>query len=266
MIVDLIYDLYGPDGRSMGSDQASAPAKRNGCISEAWKAMARSEGCDERGAVGFEDGSPLGRSAASIPAVPDMPSTVSDLVRRWATTSDLKQTGPRPSGKREARFARGVYRWLPRGGKKRGPLVGKTRRGKATKIMAVSDRNGLPIAIGIASGERHEVTIVEETLDQAFVEELPPKLIGDKAYDSNELDERLMQEHNIEMIAPHRSTTKKKTQDGRALRRYKRRWHVERLFAWLQNFRRLNTRYERKATNFLGFLQLGCMIVLLRHL
>ncbi len=50
------------------------------------------------------------------------------------------------------------------------------------------------------------------------------------------------------------------------LRRYRRRWRVERLLAWLQNFRRLVTRYEYHATNFLGFVQLGCIVILLRHL
>ncbi len=45
-----------------------------------------------------------------------------------------------------------------------------------------------------------------------------------------------------------------------------RRWKIERLFAWLQNFRRLVVRYERYAENFLGMLQLGCCIILLRYL
>ncbi len=69
------------------------------------------------------------------------------------------------------------------------------------------------------------------------------------------------------MIAPHRKNRKKpKTQDGRKLRRYKRRWKIERLFAWLQNFRRLVVRYERQAENYLGFVHLGCIVILLRSL
>jgi transposase len=51
----------------------------------------------------------------------------------------------------------------------------------------------------------------------------------------------------------------------RPLRRYKRRWKIERLFAWLGNFRRLVARYERSALNFLGFVQLGCILILLRQ-
>jgi transposase len=130
----------------------------------------------------------------------------------------------------------------------------------------MADRAGLPIAVGIASGQRHEVKLVEDTLDACFLDELPPKLIGDRAYDANELDARLLEERNVELIAPHNPTRKNKTQDGRPLRRYKRRWMVERVFAWLQNFRRLVTRYERKAQNFLGLVRLGCVLILLRQL
>ena len=69
------------------------------------------------------------------------------------------------------------------------------------------------------------------------------------------------------MIAPHRRNRKKtKTQDSRKLRRYMKRWKVERLFAWLSNFRRLVVRYERRVENYLGFVQLGCVVILLRHL
>ena len=89
--------------------------------------------------------------------------------------------------------------------------------------------------------------------------------MGDRAYDSDLLDEAL-KEQGIEMIAPHRKNrTKRRTQDGRKLRRYKSRWKVERLFAWLQNFRRLVVRYEYKAENFLGMVQLGCIVILLRR-
>jgi transposase len=96
------------------------------------------------------------------------------------------------------------------------------------------------------------------------VDARPEHLIGDKAYDSDPLDARLA-EHGIELIAPHRANRKKpKTQDGRPLRRYKRRWKIERLFAWVQNFRRILVRHEYHAENYLGFVQLGCTIILLR--
>ena len=128
--------------------------------------------------------------------------------------------------------------------RKRGGDVGKTKRGKGTKLMTIADGFGLPLAVTTASASPHEVTLVEQTLESRFVEKRPERLIGDRAYDSDSLDTELGKE-GIEMIAPHRSNRRKpKTQDGRKLRRYRKRWKVERLFAWLGNFRRLVARYE----------------------
>ncbi len=143
--------------------------------------------------------------------------------------------------------------------------MGKTKRGKGSKLMAMADRTGLPLAVCAAAAAPHEVTLVAPTLDSRFVDELPQRLIGDRAYDADPLDEALL-ELGIEMIAPHRRNRKRpKTQDGRPLRRYKRRWKVERRFAWLGNFRRLVVRYERHALNYLGFVHLGCILILLRQ-
>jgi transposase len=91
------------------------------------------------------------------------------------------------------------------------------------------------------------------------------RLIGDNAYDSDGLD-RALAESGVEMIALHRANRKNRTQDGRALRRYRRQWKIERLFAWLQNYRRLTVRWERRLDNFLGMLHLACALILLRYL
>jgi transposase len=89
-------------------------------------------------------------------------------------------------------------------------------------------------------------------------------VIGDRAYDSDALDQELA-ERGIEMIAPHKSNrVKAQTQDGRALRRYKRRWKIERLWSWLFNFRRIATRFDFHVENYLGFVHLGCIKILLR--
>ena len=130
--------------------------------------------------------------------------------------------------------------------------------------MVISDRFGLPVAARIASGPRNEQKLVVETIDARFTKAFPRLLIGDKAYDSDQLDEQLRRE-GIEMIAPHRGTRKRKTQDGRRLRRYERRWIVERFFAWLQWRRRLLVRWEFYPRNFLGFVQLAAICILLRH-
>ena len=142
--------------------------------------------------------------------------------------------------------------------------MGKTKRGKGTKIMAITDAGGVVLSVSVQSASPHEVTLVETTLEERFVDDLPEKLIGDRAYDSDALDERLAQ-RGVEMIAPHKSNrVKPKTQDGRKLRRYKRRWKVERFFAWLYNYRRCTIRNTYKEQNFKAVVLLACMMIFLK--
>jgi transposase len=90
-------------------------------------------------------------------------------------------------------------------------------------------------------------------------------LIGDRAYDSDPLDEALRQD-GIAMIAPHRSNrSKPPTQGRRRLSSYMRRWLVERFFAWIQWQRRILVRWEYHTQNFLGFVQLACLVILFRQ-
>jgi transposase len=158
------------------------------------------------------------------------------------------------------------YRWQLCSGQKGGAGVGKTRRGKGSKIMALGDAHGLPLAIHTEAASPSEVTLAETTLNKCLVREKPWRLIADKAYDSDPLRKRLL-DQEVLLLAPHRRTRSKPPfNDGRWLRRYRKRWKIERLFAWLHNFRRLVVRWEYHAENFLAFLQLGCAIILLRYL
>src|SRR5918999_362178 len=101
-----------------------------------------------------------------------------------------------------------LHRWHLRRRKKGGRRVGKTKRGKGTKVMAMADRAGLPLAVHIEAASPHEVTLVETTLAERFVDARPEHLIGDKAYDRDPIDARLA-EQGIELIAPHRAKRKK---------------------------------------------------------
>ena len=131
--------------------------------------------------------------------------------------------------------------------------------------MAIVDSHGLPLAVHVASASPYEPHLVPATLDARFLRQLPRRLIGDRGYDSDPLDLTLRQRYGIEMIAPNRAR-RRPTHDRRPLRRYRRRWRIERLFAWLHNSRRLVTRWEYHVGNFLGLLQLACAQILLRHL
>ena len=170
----------------------------------------------------------------------------------------------RSRGQRDEAFIDGTY-VLAKGG---GACVGRSRGGTTTKLMAIADGFGLPASICIAEGNRHDVSLVDQSLDASFGEYLSPLLIGDKAFDSKPLAERLRRYRSVELVAPRRGgrrpTTRK--QDGRRLRRYRKRWKVERLFAWLKRYRRICVRWERKAANYLAFVHLGCIVIVLRHI
>jgi len=135
------------------------------------------------------------------------------------------------------------------------------------------DGQGIPLGGQITSASPGEVTLVESTLATIRVprkgggrpKSKPERLIGDKAYDSDKLRDTLKR-RGIDMIAPNRRSRKRKTQDGRKLRRYRRRWRVERTIAWLQNFRRLAVRYENHVRLYRAFFHLACLIITLRHL
>lgn len=146
-----------------------------------------------------------------------------------------------------------------------GDGIGPTKRGKGVKIMAIVDKHGLPLSVSTHAANHHEVTLVQLSLDFYMIEAKPDNLVGDKAYDSDKLDDAL-RDQGIEMIAPHKQNrVAPATQDGRRLRRYQRRWLVERFFAWIQWQRRLLVRWEYYSANFLGFVQLATISILLRQ-
>jgi len=257
--------VYGPYKRTMATDcrihsEAQSPA---------WKVRAtatRSKRCAQWYSLDITDRRPMGRPATTVSAEKHLPSTFPAMDRIGGLCQDTDGTGPGLERAWRHRPERRFYRWDICSGKKRGDGVGKTKRGKGTKIMGLTDAFGLPIAIDTTSASPHEVTLVDDTLDACFLENVPEKVVGDKAYDSDKLDKKLAQERGVEMIAPHKNNrVKPATQDGRALRRYRKRWKVERLFAWLQNFRRLVVRYEYHLENFLAMVQLGCIVILLRR-
>ena len=90
-------------------------------------------------------------------------------------------------------------------------------------------------------------------------------IIGDKGYDSDPLRKRCKALKIVLIVPYRRNRTKNKKQDGRKLRRYKKRWKVERTFAWLGNFRRLVIRYERHIQMYQAFFHLACLIIVLNR-
>jgi transposase len=151
--------------------------------------------------------------------------------------------------------------------------VGKTKRGKGTKLMVLADGKGTPLGILVEKASPAEVKLLEKTLESVKVTRRrgarrrphkPERLIADRAYDSNPARAQLVK-REIEPIIPKRKNNRVAThQDGRKLRRYKRRWIIERTNSWLQNFRRLVARYERNVKNFEAMVHLACALVTLK--
>lgn len=159
-----------------------------------------------------------------------------------------------------------LHRRELRSRKKGGPGVGKTKRGKGTKWMVVVDGEGLPLGVQLGSASPAEVRLACPTVDSIVIEGRPERLIADRAYDSDALREELA-ERGIELICPHRrGRVRPKTQDGRRLRRYRRRWKVERTIAWLGNYRRLVVRYERSLRIYRAFVHIACALIALTRL
>jgi transposase len=185
--------------------------------------------------------------------------------------ADLSRTTRRRGA---TRLVRDLCRWYVFPGKKGGSKVGKTKRGKGSKLMVVADGQGVPLGVLTASASPAEVKLIEDTLKQAAVP-VPPEnrdtanpqpLIYDRAADSDPLRQRLSAA-GVELVCPHRrGRVRPKTQDGRKLRRYKRRWTIERTISWLGNFRRLLIPWERYPHIFQAFIHVACIIIVLRRL
>lgn len=228
--------------------------------------MERSTNGSQRCALDSSHRRALERPALAVRPIPDSAPPIPELGSLRSDRKNPTRAGRASQRGRRPRPYRVLRGWDFRTRQKRGLCVGKTKRGKGTKIMGIADSHGLPIALRTENASPAEVKLVAATLEERVLPDVPERLIGDKAYDSDGLDNQLMQDFGTEMISPHRHGRKVPTQDGRPLRRYARRWKVERMFAWLFNFRRLVVRYEYHANNFQGFVHLAAAIILLRHL
>ena len=139
--------------------------------------------------------------------------------------------------------------------------------------MVGVDGKGVPLGSTITSASPHEVTLVDGVMAQIKVprngpgrpKTRPKRLIADRAYDSDPLREKL-KKRQIDLICPHRKNRKKpKVQDGRKLRRYRRRWIVERTFSWIGNYRRLLVRHENLLSVYKGFFHIACIMITLKQ-
>jgi transposase len=134
--------------------------------------------------------------------------------------------------------------------------------------MVLVERQGIPLGIGLAAASPAEVTLVDQTLAARVTphRRTPQRLVGDRAYDSDPLRERLAK-RGITLISPYRENrVHRRYEDRRRLRIYRKRWIVERTIAWFGAFRRLLVRHERSTLMFLAFFQFAAALIALRRL
>ena len=149
-----------------------------------------------------------------------------------------------------------------------------TKRGKGTKWRLLVDGQGTPLGAHLDSASPSEVKLLEKTIAAVQVTRAhrsgrprskPDRLTLDRGYDSNGLRERLAK-RGIEPIIPATKNHPNAThQDGCKLRRYRRRWIVERTFAWLGWCRRLLVRHDRLLSVYAAFFHLACAMLTLRQ-
>jgi transposase len=140
--------------------------------------------------------------------------------------------------------------------------------------MVVVDGQGIPLGSQLTSASPSEVRLAPSTLATISVprggpgrpQQRPLRVIADRGYDSDPLRWQLLR-RGILLISPHRKNRRATPlNDGRALRRYRKRWKVERTFAWLGNYRRLVVRYDRTLSMYQAFFHLACALITLRFL
>jgi transposase len=140
--------------------------------------------------------------------------------------------------------------------------------------MVVVDGAGLSLGDHLHSASPSEVRLAEATLSTIRVgrrhrpgrpRQKPTRVIADRGYGSDPLRKQLAR-RGIELIASHRKNRRRPpTQDGRALRRSRRRWTVQRAFAWRGDFRRLVVHYDRSLPVYRAFFHIACFMIVLRR-
>ena len=135
--------------------------------------------------------------------------------------------------------------------------------------VVVERRSGVPRAAGTDAAN-----VPETVLGPAVLAGIPvtvgvpfgTPVLADRGYDSDPLRDDL-EGQGFRLIAPHRANRKRPSRnDGRRMRRYRRRFVVERTFAWVQSFRRVATRYEYLCHLYDGFVSLACAFIALSKL
>jgi len=154
-----------------------------------------------------------------------------------------------------------------------------------TKRHILTDKNGIPLSAVISSASTHDIKLVTDVMDDMVIRRSSSSsspsmkcsssrkrklqhLCLDKAYNSKTVKRAIIKRGYV----PHMPYKRKRGQKKEAMcqKRYpsakNRRWVVERTNSWHNRYRKLFTRYEKKAENYLGLVQLSCSIIIYRKI
>jgi transposase len=168
-----------------------------------------------------------------------------------------------------------------------GEALGRSRGGLTTKIHLAGEGKGRPLAVVLSEGQRHESTQLEPVLDRIRVprqspdgrprrgrpRKRPERLLLDKGYAYPKC-RRALRRRGIPSMIPERKDQRqqrlrKGSRGGRPCRfsreEYRQRSWIERLINRLKQWRRIATRYEKRAQNYQAFVLIGCLLLWLEH-
>jgi putative transposase len=210
----------------------------------------------------------------ALPRTLGAPSTVHDRFQQWRRAglfenlwaTGLLQYNTESGLGFEWQSIDGCITKAPLGGRQTGP--NPTDRGKkGTKRHLLTEAAGLPISVVVTGANRHDKTQVKHVFEIMPIRppdptpEAPQHFCGDKGYDYNDVRSFIGYRHMNDHI-------KSRGQEQQALKvpGYRaRRWVCERTHSWINRFRRLLIRWEKKPSNYLAFLHLACGLIVWRN-
>lgn len=147
--------------------------------------------------------------------------------------------------------------------------LGRSKGGFSTKIHLRCEGKGLPMTFLLTVGERHEAVVFEPLMEQGAVKSSgggrprlrPHRVVGDKGYSSGKIRSYLRR-RGIRLTIPRKDNEKHRGKFDKSI--YRQRNQVERCFNRLKQFRRIATRYEKKAQNYLAMLTLASILMWLQ--
>ncbi len=153
-----------------------------------------------------------------------------------------------------------------RDGKQDAHALGRSQGGFSTKLHLRAERGGKPITLLLTAGQRHEQSVFEALVDLGAVKRAgpgrprlrPKQIVGDKGYSSGKA-RRMLHRRHVTPVIPTKSNERRQPRFDREL--YRERNKVERLVNRLKQFRRVATRYEKLAVNFLAMVTLAAILM-----